>query len=138
MRKALGSLILIFISSTLYVAAQNVQNLPALKQKQPYDNVASQVMKSDSDFTSTVIWIKQEVKPHYHASHFEQVYVIEGTGQMLVDNNRFDVGPGDLINIPIGTIHALRVTSKLPMKVLSIQTPQFDGSDRVMVEKAGW
>ena len=138
MRKALGLLTFVFLLSTLFATAQNVQNLPALKQKQPYDNVTSQVMKSDSDFTSTVIWIKKEVKAHYHASHYEQVYVIEGTGQMLVGNDRFDVGPGDLIQIPIGAIHALRVTSKLPMKVLSIQTPEFDGSDRVMVEKSGW
>ncbi|MFI5135487.1 MAG: cupin domain-containing protein [Chitinophagales bacterium] len=118
--------------------AQNVDNLPALKQKQPYDNIATQVIRSDSNFTSTVIWIKKEVTPHYHASHTEQVYVIEGTGQMLVGNDHFDVGPGDIIYIPKGTIHALRVTSKLPMKVLSIQTPTFDGSDRVMVQKSGW
>jgi mannose-6-phosphate isomerase-like protein (cupin superfamily) len=139
MRKAIVLITISFLLSTLFVSAQNVQNLPALKQKQPYDNVAMQVLKTDSTFTSTVIWIKQEVKPHYHASHTEQVYVIEGTGQMLVGNDHFDIGPGDLITIPKGTIHALRVTSKdKPMKVLSIQTPQFDGSDRVMVEKSGW
>ena len=117
---------------------QKVDNLPALKQKQPFDNIAMQNMHSDSSVTSVVIWIKKEVKPHYHATHYEQVYVIEGTGQMLIGNDHFDVNPGDLITIPKGTIHALRVTSKLPMKVLSIQTPEFDGSDRVMVQKSGW
>src|ERR1044071_9243455 len=107
MRKAIAIIVSLLILS-LFVSAQNVQNLPSLKQKQPYDNVAMQVVKSDSDFTSTVIWIKQEVKPHYHASHYEQVYVIEGTGQMLIGNDNFDIGPGDLITIPKGTIHALR------------------------------
>jgi len=131
-------LITAMVLTVFAASAQTVENLPALKQKQPYDNVAMQTIKSDSNSTSTVIWIKKELAPHYHASHTEQIYVVEGTGQMLVGNENFDVGPGDLIYIPKGTIHALRVTSKLPMKVLSIQTPQFDGSDRVMVAKPGW
>jgi len=130
------TLLLILISARAF--AQQVDNLPSLKQKQPYENIVTQTMSSDSSFTSTVIWIKSEVKPHYHANHSEQVLVIEGEGQMLLGHQTFFVKPGDLIYIPKGTIHALRVTSKLPMKVLSIQTPQFDGSDRVMVQPTGW
>ena len=129
----------ILLGSSLFSLAQNVENLPALKQKQVYDNIASQELHSDSSVTSTVIWIKKEVKPHYHATHDEHVYVIEGTGQMLLGKEHIDVGPGDLIYIPKGTIHALRVTSKdKPMKVLSIQSPEFDGSDRVPVVPANW
>ena len=132
-------LIFIMVAISFSSFAQKVDNLPALKQKQPYDNIVTQEMNSDSMSTSTVIWIKQEVKPHYHANHTEQVYVIEGQGQMLVGTKTYNVGPGDLIYIPKGTIHALRVLGKdKPMKVLSIQTPQFDGSDRVMVMPAGW
>src|SRR5262245_14986009 len=101
-------LLLISFSSV----AQKAENLPALKQKQPYDNTATQELNSDSNATSTVVWIKKEVKPHYHASHTEHVYVIEGTGQMLLGNQTIFVGPGDLIYIPEGTVHALRVTSK--------------------------
>lgn len=132
--------ILIFglLSISLSSVAQKVDNLPALKQKQPYDNVVTQTINSDSSVTSNVIWIKSEVIPHYHADHSEHVMVVEGEGQLLLGHQTFFVKPGDLVYIPKGTIHALRVTSKLPMKVLSIQTPQFDGSDRVMVQPAGW
>lgn len=130
------TLLLILFSASAF--AQKVDNLPSLKQKQPYDNIVTQAMNSDSSVTSNVIWIKSEVKPHYHANHSEHVMVIEGEGQLLLGHQTYFVKPGDLIYIPKGTIHAVRVTSKLPMKVLSIYSPQFDGSDRVMVQPTGW
>ncbi|MCY7408765.1 MAG: cupin domain-containing protein [Chitinophagales bacterium] len=132
----LSSLLCIFSFNAF---SQKVENLLALKQKQPYDNIVSQQINSDSSVTSTLIWIKDVVKPHYHADHSEQVYVIEGNGQMLLGSQSIAVGSGDLIYIPKGMVHALRVIGKdKVMKVLSIQTPQFDGSDRVMVGKEGW
>ena len=131
------TLFLLFISMS--AAGQKAENLPALKQKQAYDNTITQSLNSDSNATSTVIWIKKEVKPHYHATHTEHVYVIEGTGQMLLGTQTIFVGPGDLIYIPPGVVHAVRVTSKdKPMKVLSIHSPEFDGSDRVMMGITGW
>jgi mannose-6-phosphate isomerase-like protein (cupin superfamily) len=136
MRTILIIFIMVVISFSCF--AQKVDNLPSLKQKQPYDNTITETMNSDSNVTSIVIWIKKEIKPHYHANHSEHVMILEGEGQMLVDKQSYFVKPGDLIYIPTGTVHALRVTSKLPMKVLSIQTPQFDENDRVMVMPAGW
>jgi len=131
-------LIFILVALSFSSFAQKVDNLPSLKQKQPYDNIATETMNSDSSVTSTVIWIKTEVKPHYHANHSEHVMILEGEGQMLLGKQSFYVKAGDLIYIPKGTVHAIRVTSKLPMKVLSIMTPQIDEGDRVMVMPTGW
>jgi mannose-6-phosphate isomerase-like protein (cupin superfamily) len=129
---------LLLIHFATFSHAQEVKNLPAIKQKAAYENVTSLNLFSDSSATSNVVWVKKEVKPHYHNHHTEQAYVIEGTGQMLLGNDIVDVRPGDLILIPNGTVHALRVTSSTPMKVLTIHSPAFDGSDRVQVAKSGW
>jgi mannose-6-phosphate isomerase-like protein (cupin superfamily) len=135
-RATIAAAFIFLISFT--ARGQEVKNLAALKQKAAYDNTAATNVYSDSVATSNVIWIKKDVRPHYHNSHTEQAYVIEGTGKMLLGNQIIDVRPGDLITIPKGTIHALRVTSSTPMKVLTIHSPSFDGSDRVQVEKSGW
>lgn len=127
-----------FVLVSFCVLAQEVENIPAMKQKSTYDNVATTPFYNDSLVTSTVVWIKKEVRPHYHQSHTEHVYVVEGTGKMLLGNQIIDVRPGDFLSIPKGTVHAVRVTSSTPMKVLSIHAPSFDGSDRVQVEKSGW
>lgn len=137
MIKSFASILFLMVTGS-YAMAQEVKNLPALRQKAEYDNTVITNLYSDSIATTNVIWIKKEVRPHYHQVHTEQAYIIEGTGKMLLGSQIVDVRPGDLITIPGGTIHALRVTSSIPMKVLTIHSPAFDGSDRVQVEKSGW
>jgi mannose-6-phosphate isomerase-like protein (cupin superfamily) len=41
---------------------------------------------------------------------------------------------GDLIFIPKGTPHAVKTISAVPLKVISVQSPLFDGSDRIMID----
>lgn len=119
-------------------AAQGVQHLPSLKTKNTTDAVVIQSLFGDSTVTSNFLWIRDEVRPHYHAYHSEHIYVVEGTAQMLLKNETIFLRPGDLVFIPAGTVHAVRVTGKEPLKVLSLHTPAHDGSDRVLVEKSGW
>lgn len=98
------------------------------------ENVFVRPMFSDSLVSSFVIVIKKEVKKHKHAAHSEHVYVLEGTGEMLLGDKTITVKKGDVIFIPKGTPHAVKVTSKKPMKVISLQAPQFDGKDRIMLD----
>ena len=127
--------LLFFLLTSSPFAFSQSTDLNSLSPKEEYENITAQKLNTDSNATSIVIWIKKEVKPHYHATHSEHVYILEGMGKMLLGEKIFDIKPGDLIFIPQGRVHALRVTSAQPVKVLSIQSPEFDGSDRVMVEQ---
>lgn len=114
-------------------SAQTV-SLTELKPSKEYNNVLSQKVAGDSLSTSFVIWIKQEVKAHKHAKHAENIYVLEGTGTMKIAAQTISVKAGDYLFVPCNIIHSLKVTSATPMKVLSIQTPEFLGDDRIIVE----
>jgi mannose-6-phosphate isomerase-like protein (cupin superfamily) len=49
-----------------------------------------------------------ETQRHYHA-RTEEIYVLlEGSGEMEVDGERANVGPGDAILIPRGAWHQIR------------------------------
>lgn len=98
-----------------------------------YDNVHVEKIYSDSAATSFIIHIKKEVVLHKHAEHTEQVYILEGTGKMRLGDEWILIKPGDYIVIPKNTPHAVIVTSETPLKVLSIQTPMFDGTDRILI-----
>lgn len=98
-----------------------------------YDNVHVEKIYSDSAATSFIIHVKKEVVLHKHAEHTEQVYILEGTGKMRLGNEWILIKPGDYIVIPENTPHAVIVTSETPLKVLSIQTPIFDGTDRILI-----
>ena len=99
------------------------------------DNIYNKALFSDSLSSSFCIVIKKEVKPHKHQYHSEQVLILEGEGLMKMDGKTFSVKANDLIFIPKNTVHSVKSTGKVPLKVLSVQAPFFNGSDRVFVEE---
>jgi quercetin dioxygenase-like cupin family protein len=93
-------------------------------------------LHSDSLASSFLICIHTGVKPHLHRAHTEHVLVLEGSGDMMLDGTRRSVKAGDVIVIPAGTVHSAVASGDAPLRVLSIQSPFFDGSDRLMIEDA--
>ena len=98
-----------------------------------YENIHIEKIAEDSFQSSFVIWVKNQVKPHYHDYHSEYIHVLTGKAIMRLDTTTFTIQKGDVIFIPQKSIHAVKTLSKEPLKVISIQTPLFDG-DRVWVE----
>ena len=123
-----------FCFISLFCRAQNLQSLDTVKAYGDYENIYLRKVYSDSLVSSFVIFVKKEVKVHKHISHSEHVYILDGEGEMRAGDKKITVIKGDMVFIPKGTVHSLTVTSKTPMKVLSVQAPLFDGKDRVMTE----
>lgn len=89
----------------------------------------------DSLSSSFLIIIPKEVKAHYHADHTEQVIILSGEADMMLGEQKLHIKAGDVIIIPKATKHSVMVTSTEPLKIISVQAPYFDGTDRVMIEK---
>lgn len=100
-----------------------------------FENVYVYPVQHDSLQSVFVIWIKKEVKLHYHQDHTESVIILDGRATMLLNGKELEVKKGDYIFIPKQTPHAVtKVHGRKPLKVLSIQAPYFDGKDRILVE----
>jgi mannose-6-phosphate isomerase-like protein (cupin superfamily) len=127
--KRIVCLILVFLP--FFIKAQQFQSLDTIKAPSYYDNIYSKPLASDSLSSSFVIFIKKEVKKHRHVFHTEQVIILEGEGEMLLEDKIIKVKKGDIVFIPKNTLHSLKVTSSSAVKVLSIQSPYFDGKDRI-------
>jgi quercetin dioxygenase-like cupin family protein len=116
--------------------AQVHKELNAINPDQEFENVFVKKIAEDSLQSSFIIWIKKDVKGHFHEEHTENIVVIEGKAEMLFDGQRIIVKKGDYLNIPRGTKHSVtKVISRKPLKVLSIQAPNFDGKDRIFVNE---
>jgi len=89
---------------------------------------------SDSLCSSFCIIVKNEIKSHKHLKHSEHVIVESGEGVMKLNDKEFNIKEGDVIYIPKNTVHSVIVKGKKPLKVLSIQSPFFNGDDRVLTE----
>ena len=70
----------------------------------------------------TVLPAGTDIGPHTHTQDNEEIYVIlSGTGRMTLDEEEFDVGPGDVVlNRPGGT-HGLRNTSDQEMRIVVVE-----------------
>ena len=76
------------------------------------------------------------VKPHFHKTHDETIYVIKGSGQMLVNDKWVDIKPGSLHFNPMGKIHSVKHTGNEPLVVISIFTPAMKEPDRHFVDSS--
>ncbi len=107
------------------------QNLDTIKPPAILENIYNRPLYSDSLTSSFVIFVKKEVKEHKHVEHTEHVIVLDGEAVMKIDGKSFKIKKGDIVFIPKNTWHYVKTVSKVPLKVLSIQAPNFDGKDRV-------
>lgn len=128
--------ILLFLGPTLFAqgAMPGKKELKKIKPSEEFDNIHVQKLYGDEEVTSFLIWIKSSVTPHIHVEHSEHVYVLKGKAIMTLGESEFEVRKGDWIFIPKGTAHSVKSVSKGPLKVISIQAPEFDGSDRVYIK----
>ncbi|RMG81426.1 MAG: cupin domain-containing protein [Bacteroidetes bacterium] len=128
------------LKSILYHCPKNINNnlvpasLDTLSPAENYENIYIKKMANSPNSTSFVIWIKKGVKLHKHRLHTETLYVLEGEGEMTVGPKTFKIKKGDFFTVPRDTPHKVMVTSKVPLKVISIQAPKFMGKDRIMLE----
>lgn len=64
-----------------------------------------------------------EMKGHFHKTHNHTIYVIKGTGRMLVNDKWIDIKPGTLHFNPMGKIHSTKNNGNEPLVTISIYTP---------------
>jgi len=119
---------------TSQLSQQLIYPIGSFQATEQYDNIHVVPLNSNKDASDYVIFIKEKVKAHYHAEHTELVYILEGTATMWLGDEVKKVTTGDYIRIPPMVIHSVEVTSEMPLKVLSIQTPEFKGKDRHLVD----
>ena len=126
----LGLLIIPFVIKSQYIISSIDQILP----DKDFENIHVKKISSDSSSSTFAIWIKQKVKLHKHVYHTENVLIDEGFGEFQINDSIYKVTAGDLIIIPKNTWHGVIVNSKSTMKVISVQSPEYFGKDRIFKE----
>lgn len=126
--------IILVLTSTQLLMAQQYIELDKLVPDKEYDNIHAYKVDTDKNKSAVIIWIKKGVKAHKHEYHSETLVVLAGTAEMKLGDNSYMIKAGDYINVPENTVHSVLVTSDVPLKVLSVQSPEFLGKDRVFIE----
>ncbi|WP_108869217.1 cupin domain-containing protein [Aquimarina aquimarini] len=114
--------------------SQEVIAIDDIVPNENYNNILVKKVYTDANASTFVIWIKDKVNPHIHKEHTEQVFVLEGKAKVWLNGKEQVIKKGDWITIPKQTIHRVAVLSKIPLKVISIQAPKFEGKDRIFID----
>ncbi len=118
----------------LYSIGQSIYTPSLVNPEKDFENVFRDEIFSDSLSSSFLIIIKKGVDLHKHKFHSEHIYVLSGTGEMVLGEENISIAEGDVLIIPKNTAHSLEVTSRDPMRVISIQAPRYEGKDMIMIE----
>jgi len=90
----------------------------------------------DSLQSSFRLTIPNRVVAHYHQFHTENIFVLQGRAEMRMNDTILLIKKGMHVSIPKGTIHSVeKVLSRRPLVVISVQSPYFDGKDRIVVSE---
>ena len=123
---------LVFLFTT--IAQAEILKLSEITLPEGTENIYVKKIASDENSSDFVIFIKEQVPLHKHLTHTETIFVLEGRGMFQQGEEKVEIGPGDYLRIPENTPHAVTVLSDEPLKVLSVQAPEFLGKDRVFIE----
>ena len=127
--------ILVLILIPFYFKSQEIiASINEVHPDKEFENIHVKKISSDSSSSTFAIWIKQKVRLHKHVYHTENVLIDEGFGEFQINDSIYKVTVGDLIIIPKNTWHGVIVNSKSTMKVISVQSPEYFGKDRIFKE----
>ena len=127
--------ILVLILIPFYFKSQEIiASINEIYPDKEFENIHVKKISSDSSSSTFAIWIKQKVKLHKHVYHTENVLINEGFAEFQINDSIYKVNAGDLIIIPKNTWHGVIVNSKSTMKVISVQSPEYFGKDRIFKE----
>ncbi|MCC5923021.1 MAG: cupin domain-containing protein [Crocinitomicaceae bacterium] len=116
------------------LCSQEVINLAKFSEADQKNGVTVKRLFGDTLSTSFFITVSDTVPTHKHDFHSEVVHVLSGEAIVYLNNKSQKVRAGDVIFIPKSTWHAVKVKEDKQLEVLSIQSPGFDGSDRIFKE----
>ena len=76
-------------------------------------------------------WLEpdQSTERHYHARSEELYVILDGRGEMEVDGERAQVGPGEAILIPPGAWHQIVADEEAPLRFLCCCAPPYSHDD---------
>ena len=125
------TLLFIIILNNYY--SQLIEN-QKIKRKSTNENTVVK-LSEDSLHSTFLIEIPNKVPLHFHRWHTENMVVVQGKALMKLGSDTLKIKKGNQVTILKGTPHeVIKVISKKPLKVYSIQSPKFDPSDRYLVE----
>ena len=83
-----------------------------------FDDIYIKLIGHEAAATSAIVWIKNYTEYEIHKNEFEKFLIVEGTCDIITGEKTYSLVAGDYLSIPLHVGHEVKVTSKIPCKVI--------------------
>ena len=70
------------------------------------------------EMITAIVWIKKMAPQEVHHNEIERFLIIEGSCDIFIEDEVYQLKAGDMLSIPLHKPHSLQVTSAIPCKVI--------------------
>lgn len=95
--------------------------------------IAVRRLRATAEVSVSLIRLKDAEKPHIHQAHDLVVVMLSGGGVLHLGERSIQVKPGDVMEIPRGTVHWAENTHPAGSEVYALFSPPYDGTDNIPV-----
>lgn len=82
------------------------------------DDVSAKIISFTPEVTTAIVWLKKYAPQEIHDKEFERFLIIEGTCDIIVEEEVNHLVAGDYFEIPLHKKHVVHVTSFTPCKII--------------------
>lgn len=82
------------------------------------DDIYAKIISYTPELQTAIIWIKDSTPSEEHNNEYEKFLIVEGTCEVLIEDDVFPLTAGDYFAVPLHKAHIIKVTSDIPCKVI--------------------
>ncbi|CAN5913876.1 hypothetical protein BH24BAC1_BH24BAC1_26060 [soil metagenome] len=92
---------------------QEDQNLP-----DDFEDIFVRIIGFSPEASTAIVWLKDMPYYEVHDKEYESFLIVEGTCDVIVEEDTFPLGPGDFFTVPLHARHRVIATSQAPCKAI--------------------
>ena len=82
------------------------------------EDVFAKIIGYTSEAITAIVWLKDYAPHEVHDNEYERFLIVEGTCDIIVEDEIHQFIPGDYFAIPLHKKHMVKVTSSIPCKII--------------------
>ena len=82
------------------------------------EDLSAKIISYTPEVLTAIVWIKKYAPQEVHDKEYERFLIVEGTCDIIVEDEINHLVAGDFFEIPLFKKHAVEVTSSIPCKVI--------------------
>jgi mannose-6-phosphate isomerase-like protein (cupin superfamily) len=93
-------------------------NRPDMQAPAEYDHVFVKLISHTPQSTTAIVWLTEGSPEETHHQEYESFFILEGTCNIFINDEIYQLYPGDQLSIPLHSVHSVKVTSSIPCKLI--------------------